>query len=275
MYTPNRLKAHLAAGHVAFGCWVGGGAPTNAEILGHAGFDFLLVDHEHGVGETSEIIDTLRAIETTPSPALVRVPWNDHVFLKRVLDAGVQSVMIPSVDTAEAALAAVRACRYPPQGIRGYAAGVVRASTFGLEPGYIHKANENMLIAVQIESHVAVDNAEAIAATEGADVIFIGVNDLAGSIGRLEQTGHPEVRELVQRAERAILASGKIMGTVPNAGASVGELIDRGYRIIAGPHDVALLRDAGLAAVAEYRALRQAEKGGQQAVASSHLQKSY
>lgn len=130
-----------------------------------------------------------------------------------------------------------------------------------------------MLIAVQIESFTAVDNAEAIAATEGADIIFIGVNDLAGSIGRLEQTGHPEVRELVQRAEKAILASGKIMGTVPNAGASVAELIDRGYRVIAGPHDVALLRDAGLAAMAEYRALPQ--RGGQQAAASSHLKKSY
>jgi 4-hydroxy-2-oxoheptanedioate aldolase len=128
---------------------------------------------------------------------------------------------------------------------------------------------------VQIESYTAVENAEAIAATEGADIIFIGVNDLAGSIGRLEQTGHPDVRELVQRAEKSILASGKIMGTVPNAGASVADLIDRGYRVIAGPHDVALLRDAGLAAMAEYRALRQAEKGGQQPTSSSHLQKSY
>ncbi|WP_341487839.1 aldolase/citrate lyase family protein [Pararhizobium sp. A13] len=273
MYTTNRLKAHLAAGHVAFGCWVGGGSPTNAEILGHVGFDFLLVDHEHGVGETREIIDTLRAVETTPSPALVRIPWNDHVFLKRVLDAGVQSVMIPSVDTAEAALAAVRACRYPPDGIRGYAAGVVRASTFGLEPDYIHKANENMLIAVQIESYTAVENATAIAAVAGADIIFIGVNDLAGSIGRLEQTSHPDVRELVRRAEDAILASGKIMGTVPNAGASVGELIDRGYRVIAGPHDVALLRDAGLSAMADYRELCKSD--GNKAATTNRLQKSY
>lgn len=129
MYTQNRLKAHLAAGHVAFGCWVGGGSPTNAEILGHAGFDFLLVDHEHGVGETSEIIDTLRAIETTPSPALVRVPWNDHVFLKRVLDAGVQSVMIPSVDTAEAALAAVR-----PAAIRRTAFAAMRRASCAPRP---------------------------------------------------------------------------------------------------------------------------------------------
>ena len=115
MFSPNRLKAHLLAGNSAFGCWVGGGSPTNAEILGHVGFDFLLADHEHGIGETREILDTLRAIETTPTPAMVRVPWNDMVFLKRVLDAGVQSLMIPSIDTPEAADAAVRACLYPPR----------------------------------------------------------------------------------------------------------------------------------------------------------------
>lgn len=275
MYKPNRLKARLLANETVYGCWVGGGSPTNAEILGHAGFDFLLADHEHGIGETREIMETLRAIETTPTPALVRVPWNDHVFLKRVIDAGVQSVMIPSVDTAEAARAAVAACLYPPHGIRGYAAGVVRASTFGLEPDYIHKANAEMLIAVQLESFTAVDNAAEIAAVEGADIIFIGVNDLAGSIGRLEQTGHPDVQALVKKAEQAILASGKIMGTVPNGGASVGELLERGYRIIAGPHDVALLRDAGRAAMDDYKALVDARAKGDGSAATGGLARSY
>lgn len=253
MFSPNRLKANLLAGKFCYGCWVGGGSPSNAELLGHIGFDFLLADHEHGIGETREILETLRAIETTPTPAMVRVPWNDHVFLKRVLDAGVQSVMIPSVDTAEAAAAAVRACLYPPHGIRGYAASVVRASTFGMEPGYIHKANDQMLIALQLESFTAVDNAAEIAATPGADIIFIGVNDLAGSIGRLEQTDHPDVRELVRRAEVAVRASGKMLGTVPNAGASVPELMAQGYRIVAGPHDVALLRDAARRAWEDYQ----------------------
>lgn len=274
MYKPNRLKSHLLSGKTAFGCWIGGGSPTNAEILGHVGFDYLLVDHEHGVGETREIMETLRAVETTPTPALVRVPWNDHVFLKRVLDAGVQSVMIPSVDTPDAAEAAVRACLYPPEGIRGYAAGVVRASTFGLEPDYIVKANREMLIVVQLESHVAVDNAEAIAAIPGIDVVFIGVNDLAGSIGRLEQTGHADVQALVRRAEKAILDAGKVLGTVPNGGASVADLIDRGYRVIAGPHDVALLRDAGKLALADYQAIAAAKAQGV-TPATSGLSRSY
>ena len=262
MFGQNRLKAHLSAGKVAYGCWIGGGSVQNAEILGHAGFDFLLTDHEHGIGETRELVDMLRAIETTPTPALLRVPWNDHVFLKRVLDAGVQSIMIPQVETAEEAEAAVQACNYPPRGIRGYAAGVVRASTFGNEPGYAAKANDEILVIVQLESEKAIRNAAAVAAVPGIDVVFIGINDLAGSMGLLEQTGHPDVQALAKEAEAAISAAGKVAGTVPNDGADVAALLDRGYRLIAGPHDVALLRDAGKAAMADYRKIQAARESG-------------
>jgi len=173
-----------------------------------------------------------------------------------MLDAGAEAVMIPSIETAAAALAAVRACHYPPQGTRGYAAGVVRASTFGMEVDYIHKANENLLTVLQIESAAAVEHAAEICAVDGVDVVFIGVNDLAGSIGRLEQLEHPEVRSLVRRAEDIILASGKPMGTVPSAGVSWQELFERGYRMVVGPHDIILLRDAARDAVREYRDYR-------------------
>ncbi len=166
--------------------------------------------------------------------------------------------MIPSVETATEATAAVRSCRYPPQGTRGYAATVIRASTYGLEPGYLAKANENLLIVLQIESATAVDHAAEICAVEGVDVVFVGVNDLAGSIGRLEQLDHPEVRRLVEQVEEVILKSGKPMGTVPSAGASWQQLFDRGYRMVVGPHDVALLRDAAQQAVQEYTKFRAA-----------------
>jgi 4-hydroxy-2-oxoheptanedioate aldolase len=168
--------------------------------------------------------------------------------------------MIPSVETAAAAVAAVRACHYPPQGTRGYAAGVVRASTFGLEPDYIHKANENLLTVVQIESAAAVEQVAEICAVEGVDVVFIGVNDLAGSIGRLEQLDQPDVRSLVRRAEDIILASGKPMGTVPSAGASWQELFERGYRMVLGPHDIILLRDAARIALRDYTNFRAARE---------------
>lgn len=253
MFKPNHLKDRLLSGEIAYGCWVAGGAPTNAEILGHAGYDFVLADYEHGLGDTQAILETLRALETTPSPVMVRVPWNDHVLLKRIIDAGAQSVMIPSVDTPELAEAAVKACLYPPQGIRGYAASVVRASTFGLEPDYAAKANDNMLITIQLETPLAVENAPAIAAIPGADIIFIGINDLAASMGLIGQTGHADVQAMARKAEAAILKAGKILGTVPNAGAGVHDLLERGYRFIPGPYDVALLRDAALAGMAEFR----------------------
>src|SRR5688572_14546839 len=140
MYRPNILKARLKAGESVYGAWVGSGSPDNAEILGHVGFDFLVIDQEHGSGEMADAIAALRAAESSGTHCIVRAPWNDPIWLKRILDAGAEAVMIPSVETAAAAAAAVRACRYPPQGTRGYAAGVVRASTFGLEPDYVHKA---------------------------------------------------------------------------------------------------------------------------------------
>lgn len=256
MYRPNPLKARLRAGESLYGAWVGSGSPANAEILGHVGFDLLVLDQEHGAGELAHAVAALQAVAASGTPCIVRAPWNDPVWLKRALDAGADSVMIPSVESAAAAAAAVRACRYPPQGTRGYAASVVRASTFGLEPGYTQKANDNLLIVVQIESAAAVEQAAEICAVEGVDVVFIGVNDLAGSIGRLEQLDHPEVRDLVRRAEEVILASGKPMGTVPSAGASWRELFARGYRLVVGPHDVAMLREAALAAVRDYAGFR-------------------
>jgi 4-hydroxy-2-oxoheptanedioate aldolase len=256
MYRPNALKSRLESGENVYGAWVGSGAPGNAELLGYIGFDFLVLDQEHGAGELSDAVDALRAVEPSGTPCVVRAPWNDPIWLKRILDAGADSVMIPAVDTAAAARAAVASCRYPPQGTRGYAAGVVRGSTFGLEPSYVAKANGNLLIVLQIESAVAVENAAEICAVEGVDVVFIGVNDLAGSIGRLEQLDHPDVRNLVRRAEEIIIASGKPMGTVPSAGASWQELFARGYRMVVGPHDVILLREAALAALREYQSLR-------------------
>jgi 4-hydroxy-2-oxoheptanedioate aldolase len=256
MYRPNALKARLDAGDSIYGAWVGSGSPANAEILGHVGFDFMVVDQEHGAGELADAVAALRAAESSGTPCMVRAPWNDPIWIKRILDAGAESLMIPQIETAAAAKAAVAACRYPPQGTRGYAAGVVRASTFGLEPGYVEKANANLLIVLQIESAAAVERAAEICAVEGVDVVFIGVNDLAGSIGRLEQLDHPDVRSLVQRAEDIILASGKPMGTVPSAGATWQELFARGYRMVVGPHDVILLREAARAALLEYQGSR-------------------
>ncbi|WP_119391345.1 HpcH/HpaI aldolase family protein [Taklimakanibacter lacteus] len=262
MFRPNLLKQRLGRGEKLFGSWIATGNATNVEILGHSGFDYLLIDLEHGQGEISDLIAMLRAAETTGTPCVVRVPWNDPVTLKRVLDAGVDSVMIPMIENEDEAKAAVRACRYPPLGSRGYAAPLVRASTFGAVSDYIHRAADNLLIILQIESAGAVAQARTISAVDGVDIVFIGVNDLAGSIGRLEQLDHPDVRALVKQAETAIQASGRWLGTVPSAGASWQELFDAGYQFVPVASDTGLLRDAAFASVREQRRYRD---GGQTA----------
>lgn len=251
MFKPNQLKKRLAAGERLFGTWIASGSATNVEILGLAGFDFLLIDLEHGQGELGDLMQMLRAAEVAGTPCIVRVAWNDPIILKRVLDAGVDSIMVPMVETAEQAAAAVRVCHYPPDGARGYAAPLVRASNYGLINDYIHIANDNILLIVQIESTAAASQAAAIAAVAGVDMVFIGVNDLAGSIGRLEQLDHPDVRSSASEAEDAIRASGRWLGTVPNAGASWRDLFEAGYNLVPVASDVTLMRDAALACVRE------------------------
>ena len=253
---PNPLKQRLARGDALFGAWIATGSAVNAEMLGHHGFDFLVLDLEHGPGDLGDAVDMLRAVQPSGTPCVVRVPWNDPVFLKRILDAGATSLMIPQVESAEEAAAAVQACRYPPQGRRGYAASAVRASNYGMTADYMRGANSNLLLVIQLESEAAVRQAASICAIEGVDVPFLGVNDMAGSIGRLEQLDAPEVRALVGVAETAMLASGKPIGTVPSAGATWQSLFETGYRFLPVASDISLMRDAARACVREQRSFR-------------------
>ena len=256
MFKPNRLKQRLNAGEALFGAWIETGSATVAEILSHLGFDFLILDLEHGQGDLKDAVEVLRAVRGADVPCIVRVPWNDPVILKRILDAGFDSIMIPSVESPEEAEAAVRACRYPPEGRRGYAAPLVRASTYGMTTDYAARANEELLLIIQIESADAVGRAAAICAVDGVDVPFLGVNDMAGSIDRLERLETPEVRALVAKAEKAMRVSGKPMGTVPSAGATWQELVASGYRLVPVASDVGLLRDAAIGIVDEQRKYR-------------------
>jgi 4-hydroxy-2-oxoheptanedioate aldolase len=259
VFKDNRLKKRLAEGEKLFGAWIETGSATNVEILAHLGFDFLLIDLEHGQGDLGDLIDMLRAGQAAGACCVVRVPWNDPVFLKRVLDAGADSLMIPMVENAAEAEAAVRACRYPPAGIRGYAAPAVRASGYGVVKDYMSRANDNLLIILQIETARAVREAAAIAAVEGVDVVFLGVNDMAGSVGRLEQLDHADARSLVSEAEKALKETGAILGTVPGAGASWQSLFEAGYQFVPLASDVGLMRDAALALIGEQNRFK--EKG--------------
>jgi 4-hydroxy-2-oxoheptanedioate aldolase len=250
----NPLKRRLIDGDRLLGLWIASASPTNVEIVAHAGYDFLIVDQEHGAGSIGDAVAMLRAAEAAGTACVVRVPWNDPVYLKRILDVGFRSVMIPMVESAEEAVAAVRACRYPPEGARGYAAPGMRCSRYGFEADYRATANEELLIIAQIESARAASVAEAIAATPGIDLAFIGVNDLAGSIGFLEDLDRPEVRSLVRLAEAGIRRAGRPLGTVPSPRRGAVELFRDGYRMVAASSDVVLLREAARAEVGRMRA---------------------
>ncbi|MEZ5832339.1 MAG: aldolase/citrate lyase family protein [Dongiaceae bacterium] len=235
------LKARLKAGEKLLGAWTMSNSPDNAEVMALSGLDFVLMDHEHGQATMLDAIAQLRAIQGTRCAGLVRTPWNDTVFMKRILDAGIHGVMVPQVNTPEEARAAVAACRFPPLGTRG-AAGGTRATLYGIDMGYYDRVADELLVIVQIETPQAVENTEAIAAVDGVDVVFVGPRDLSAAIGKLNKFDDPELRALIAKAEDATLKSGKALGTVAPAGALVKQLFGRGYRFLIAGSDVTHLR---------------------------------
>lgn len=250
----NVLKRRLLAGEQLYGVWLSSASGNVAELLGWAGYDFAIIDHEHGQGSLGDGVHMMRACAMANCPVIVRVPWNDQVYLKRILDAGAQSIMVPMVESAEEAAAVVSACRYPPGGRRGYAAPAMRCSRYGFITDYLSRANDELLLITQIESAKAAADADAIGAVDGVDMVFIGINDMGGSIGRLEQLDNPDVRALAAQAEAGIRRSGKLSGTVPSSGAGTVELFGKGYNLVAGAGDMSMLREAAKADLANVRA---------------------
>lgn len=245
MRKENWIKRQLRDGKNLSGIWIQSGSAAIVEAAVYAGWDIVLIDNEHGFAGLETTINLIRAAENGGGHVVLRVPWNDPVYLKRILDIGVQSLMIPMIGNAEAAEAAVAACSYPPRGWRGNASFVVRASGYGACQDYGSWANEELLIIAQIEQTEAVDNIEEIAGVDGIDMLFIGPNDLAGSMGRFEDLGSAEVIDRVAEAERRIVSSGTMLGGFPVSGSSSDrDLIDKGYRFSARHSDIWLFRTA-------------------------------
>ena len=254
MALENPLKARLRAGKPALGCWLTFGSSVVAEILGLSGYDAVLIDLEHGFAGLPETVQCLQALSATGAAGLVRVPDNDPVALKRVLDIGVTGVMIPNVGSAEGARAAIAACRYPPAGIRGAAYGMVRASGYGMaREAYLARGDEALLIICQIESRAGLDAIEEIAAVDGVDCLFVGPYDLSGSLGRLGQFTDPGVRAAVLDAERRIKRTGITLGALPSLGRSPAEMVRDGVDLVIAAADTGLLRKAAQAEVSAFR----------------------
>ena len=230
------------------GTWLNLGSSLTAEIAGKAGFDWLLVDLEHGMGDRHELVTQLQAIDATAAAPVVRIAWNDAVLFKRVLDLGVSGVMVPMVNSAEEARRAAAAMRFPPEGVRGVAR-MNRASDFGPSfTEYFKKANSQLLTIIQIETKVAVENLDEIAAVDGIDVLFVGPLDLSVSLGVPDQFDHPVEQEALAKVVRACRKAGKAPGILVANEDQLKQVKKLGFTFVAIGSD-------GGALVKEMRAL--------------------
>jgi 4-hydroxy-2-oxoheptanedioate aldolase len=238
--TPNVFKAAIRSGKQQIGLWVALASPYSAEICAGSGFDWLLFDGEHGPNDPPSMLPQLQAAAAYPVSAIVRPAWNDKVLLKRYLDVGFQSFLVPYVQTAAEAEAAVAAIRYPIRGVRGVA-GSTRASRYGRIADYARRAEAELCMLVQIESREGLDNLDAIARTDGIDGVFIGPADLAAGLGRLGDIGHAEVQSAIKEAIARIKAAGKPAGILATDDASTKRYIEWGTTFTAVGVDVMML----------------------------------
>ena len=206
------FKQRLMAGERLAGTFLNLGSSFTVEMAGCAGFDWLLLDHEHGVGGEETLLHQLQAASSTPAFPIVRIAANETARFKRALDFGAGGIMVPWVNTAAEAQLAVSALRYPPRGVRGVMKAT-RASEFGRGfADYFAHSHERLVLMAQIETVEALNNVEAIAAVEGVDVLFIGPMDLTTSLGVQEQFDHPKFLEAVKRICAAAREAGKTTG---------------------------------------------------------------
>ncbi|WP_420392465.1 aldolase/citrate lyase family protein [Acuticoccus sp.] len=245
----NAFKRALAEGRLQLGLWCSLPGSYAAEVVAGAGFDWLLFDTEHSPIDPVTVVSQLQAAAAYPVSAVVRPASNDAVTIKRLLDVGAQSLLVPFVESPEEAAAAVAAVRYPPSGVRGVA-GITRATRFGRIPGYAKAAAEEICLVVQVESTAAIEAVEAIAAVDGVDGIFVGPSDLAASMGFAGEGTRAEVREATIDAIRRIRAAGKPAGALSLDPSFNEEMIAAGSVFAAVDMDAAILA-RGADAVAE------------------------
>jgi 2-dehydro-3-deoxyglucarate aldolase len=241
---PNSFRRDLQARKQLIGCWVSLASNISTEILGYAGFDWLLVDGEHAPNDMSSFISQLQALKDSSSAPVVRPPWSEPVIIKRLLDIGFYNFLMPWIETAEQARAAVAATRYPPQGMRGMGTGH-RSNRYGYVADYFTTINDNISVMVQIESAKGVDNAEAIAAIDGIDALFIGPSDLSAAMGFMGQPNHPDVQAAMARVLAAGNKHQKAVGILAPVEDDARRYLQQGMTFVAVGGDVGLLRTAG------------------------------
>lgn len=253
------LKSRLRNGECLYGLFFDTFSPTIAQISGHAGYDFVVVDMEHGYGGISEALSCLNALAASQTSAILRLPECSAMWAKKALDLGPQGIMFPMIHNPELAKEAVSYCRYPRAGIRGVAHPITRASKFGFDSEYLDWCEEELLIMCQIESEEAVEKIHEITAVDGLDCIMVGPTDLSANMGYIRDPGNENAVKAVQTVENVVLdMQSKGNKSVYLAGFAMPhdepkELKKRGYNMICGAVDILLYRDAAVKDVQKFK----------------------
>jgi len=240
---PNQFRADLRAGKRLIGCWGSLAAPITAEILGLAGFDWILLDGEHSPNDVTTFVPQLMALKGSPSAPVVRPPCNEPVIIKRLLDIGFHNFLLPYVETADQARNAVASTRYPPKGIRGVSVAQ-RSNMYGTVQRYFSEINDNITVLLQIESRQGFGAVDEIAAVEGVDGLFVGPSDLAAAFGHLGNANHPEVQGAIRHVFTRARAAGKAAGILAGVEDDARRYLDWGATFVAVGSDLGLFRAA-------------------------------
>jgi len=240
----NEFKAALARGERQIGCWLGLADAYAAEIMGTAGFDWLLIDGEHAPNDLRSILSQLQALGSSPSHPVVRLPIGETWMIKQVLDIGAQNILVPMVEGAEQAACLVKAVQYPPKGVRGVGSALARASKFSGIPDYLTTADDEVCLLVQVENRAGLAALDGILEIDGIDGVFVGPADLAADLGHIGKPQTTEVQDAIADAIGRIRKSGKAAGILATEPASIETYAGLGVTFLAVGVDVTLLAGA-------------------------------
>ena len=238
---PNAFKRRLAAGETLIGCWCSLANPITTEVLGIAGFDWLLLDGEHSPNDVTTFIPQLMALKDSASAPIARPASNNPVEIKRLLDAGFYNFLVPMIESADEARRAVAATRYPPRGVRGVSTSQ-RSNRYGTVPGYFAGIDEQICVLVQIESRKGLEAAVEIASVDGVDGVFIGPADLSAAVGHLNDANHAESQAAIAQVFGAVKQVGKAIGILAPVEADARRYLEMGARFVAVGSDLGVFR---------------------------------
>ena len=254
MFGAISLRKRLESGKVHFGIFLNSGSEVVTEIAARAGFDALLLDYEHSPGDVANAVACMNAARGSGTECWIRVPGNDIVYAKKFLDAGADGIMCPMIHDANEARSFVSYCQYPPHGVRGLAPAATRHSSYGFwRDEYLRRVRDDLAVLVQIETKEAVDNCEEIATVDGLNIMFIGPMDLSASLGHFGEFKHPVVTEAIAHIEAVAKKHKKPLATLYMPGQDLQGMIDRGYSLIFGGGDIAVIRTGMQGMVANLR----------------------